>query len=88
MHQVMFRDKDDDVTGLTHIMALVAAADWESNIDTNVSVAFTVSPYFEQYSRPSPYVAFYNDANLKEGISKLIVRLLEVEISLVNLSPH
>ena len=65
MHQVVFEDEDDDMTDLAYDMDSDTASDWEHKIYTNVSAAFTVSPYDEQFSSLSSDVAFYNATNTR-----------------------
>ena len=44
--RVVFENKKKHATyGLASTMALVTANDWEENIDFNVPVAFSVSPF-------------------------------------------
>ena len=80
-HQVMFEDEDDEMTDLASTMASVSANDWESNIDSNVSTAFSVPLSIEQRLSPSSNVAFFKDINLREEISKISASIGSCNVS-------
>jgi len=69
-YQVVFEEKDYEMTDLAYDMASVSASDWEANIDANVAKAFAVSPSVDQHSSPSCDVAFCKATNLRGDISK------------------
>ena len=74
----MFEDEEYDWAST---MASVSASDWESNIDANVSTAFSVPPSVEQCSNPSSDVVFCKAINLRGKISKLSASIGSYNVS-------
>ena len=66
-------DTEDVISELAYAMASVTANDWEDNIDSNVSVAFSVPPSLDQNSNLSSDVAFSEAINLRGEMSILSV---------------
>ena len=67
----MFENENDDINNLESTMASFAAIDWEGNIDTNVSMTFSMSLSIENNSRHSSNVSFCNAMGVRGEIYKL-----------------
>ena len=48
----MFENEDNEMSDLSSTMASVTESYCEFNIDSNMSTVFSVTPSFEQHSRP------------------------------------
>ena len=62
MHQIFFKEEDDDMTELASTITSVNVSDWESNIDTNMSAAFNMPLGYKhggETSKLSAFIGYY-----------------------------
>ena len=74
-HQIVFEQEDNDVTDLNYSMLSVSICDWEANINTNVSSAFSVTLYIKKYSSPISDVAFCKAMHMRIETHKFSVSI-------------
>ena len=77
----MFEEEDDGVTDLDFTIASVYASYQEVNIDTNVSVEFTMPTFVEHHLSPSSDVTFCNDSSMRGEIFKFSTSIGSCSVS-------